>query len=244
MSLHQEYEQRLQNVYEFFLKPGDVAIDVGAHSGRHTSPMAKAVSGEYINGLVYAFEPMPNCITNLRHRLKVDKIPEDRVLINQLALSDSEGDVEFVVAVDRPEESGLRERVYNGPTRIEKIPVKMKCLDNIPISNAGSLAFLKIDCEGAELPVLKGGLRTVSTRRPVVGFEFGKSTYTAYGINPLDMFNYFHNMDYVMYDIKGKKLDSVQFVTSCEVGGLWDYVAIPKEKARIAKYAFNQDEQP
>jgi predicted methyltransferase len=50
-----DFEAVLRRVYESVLKPGDVAIDAGAHIGSHTFPMALTVGPE---GKVYAFEPI------------------------------------------------------------------------------------------------------------------------------------------------------------------------------------------
>ena len=35
-----DYEQMLETFYKGLLSPGDTCIDVGAHTGRHTLPMA------------------------------------------------------------------------------------------------------------------------------------------------------------------------------------------------------------
>jgi precorrin-6B methylase 2 len=50
------HEIGIQSVYEAVLQPGDTVIDGGAHSGKHTIPMAHAVGSA---GRVFAFEPSP-----------------------------------------------------------------------------------------------------------------------------------------------------------------------------------------
>jgi len=52
----------LEAVYTAALRDGDVAIDIGAHVGRHTLPMARAVG---VRGKVYAYEPLPSIYVNL-----------------------------------------------------------------------------------------------------------------------------------------------------------------------------------
>ena len=47
------YEERLQNFYQNILEKGDIVVDVGAHSGRHTIPLAFTVGPE---GKVITFE--------------------------------------------------------------------------------------------------------------------------------------------------------------------------------------------
>ena len=36
-----DYERIIQEVYEAVLRVGDTAVDIGAHLGRHTLPMAR-----------------------------------------------------------------------------------------------------------------------------------------------------------------------------------------------------------
>ena len=62
-----DFENRLQTIYQAFLTPGTAVIDVGAHVGRHTIPLAKTVGS---TGWVLAVEPLAECqqplLTNLR----------------------------------------------------------------------------------------------------------------------------------------------------------------------------------
>jgi len=54
MSILPDYELMLEQIYRAALRPGDIAVDIGAHEGRHTLPMARAVGP---SGSVFAFEP-------------------------------------------------------------------------------------------------------------------------------------------------------------------------------------------
>src|SRR5579871_1997744 len=55
--LPKQFDQGYVDVLREFLKPGDFAIDVGAHSGDTTLPMALAVGS---SGGVFALEPNPH----------------------------------------------------------------------------------------------------------------------------------------------------------------------------------------
>src|SRR5262245_57752598 len=52
-----EIPQSAVNALRMFVKPGDSAIDIGAHSGDTTLPMALAVGK---TGAVFALEPNPH----------------------------------------------------------------------------------------------------------------------------------------------------------------------------------------
>lgn len=57
------FESTVRTVYETILSPGDVAVDVGAHVGKHTLPMARLVAPE---GKIIAFEPIPEKFDKLK----------------------------------------------------------------------------------------------------------------------------------------------------------------------------------
>ena len=212
------FEERLQHLYTSLLKAGDCCIDIGAHTGRHSLPMSQAVGA---GGRVVAFEPNPPIAQRLRSRLQLLSVTN--VAVHETALSDEAGAAEFVVAVDLPEESGLRERsIYNGPTRTERVTVQLAQLDSLHLA---SPRFIKLDTEGAEYKVLMGARETVARWRPVVAFEFGQASYAAYGVDPDDVFEYFASLDYQIFSILGERLSQPEFAQASRLQRYWDYVA-------------------
>lgn len=216
------FEDRLQHLYMSLLRDGDFCIDIGAHTGRHALPMSCAVG----SGSVAAFEPNPPIAQRLRARLKTLAVPN--VTVHELALSDESGTAEFVVAVDRPEESGLKERVYNGPTRQEKVAVRLAQLDSLAL---GDPRFIKLDTEGAEYQVLLGARGTVARSRPVVAFEFGEQSYSAYGVDPNEVFAYFESLGYEVFSIHGERLQQATFTEASRIQSYWDYVACERAQS-------------
>jgi FkbM family methyltransferase len=222
------FEERLQHLYTSLLQVGDLCIDIGAHTGRHSLPMSRVVG---TTGRVVAFEPNPAIAQRLRARLKLLSV--GNVAVRETALSDEEGTAEFVIAVDLPEESGLRQRtIYNGPTRTETVTVQLARLDGLHLE---SPRFIKLDTEGAEYKVLVGARDTLARWRPVVAFEFGQASYAAYDVDPDDMFDYFASLDYEVFSILGDRLTKPQFAEASRVQRYWDYVACDRgASARIA----------
>jgi FkbM family methyltransferase len=228
-----DYEQQLQRFYEQILRLGDCAIDIGAHSGRHTLAMCKAVGSA---GRVVAYEPNPGPRDWLRMILERDGI--EGVTVHDCALSNAQGRAKFTVAVDRPEESGLRKRAhYNGPTGFAEIEVDVETLDSFKLPG---VRFIKIDVEGAELDVVKGAARTIAQSRPVVAFEFGPPGYAAYGVNPEEMYGFFEGLGYVLFSIMGARLNRARFLADLGVGVYWDFMAVPLELAEDAVSAFTR----
>lgn len=219
-----DFERIVQDVYEAILRPGDVAIDVGAHVGRHTLPMARCV-GE--RGKVIAVEPIEVCRAELEQRLATEGL-SSIVELAPVALSDHTGMASFVIAEEHLPHSGLQITPYPSPTTTSTIAVEVQTLDEL-CRDLDALHYIKLDAEGAELHILQGAMRCIERFRPVVGFEFGTQTNRAFGVEPADMAHFWALAGYRVYAITGQELDAVAFVQSAEERAIWDYVAVPEE---------------
>lgn len=226
-----DYEALLNRFYTRLLRPGQTAVDVGAHIGTHALPIAQALGPR---GHVFAFEPLPACRETLGQALAAaDPARSAPVELFPYALGNREGTTDYINAVDAPWLSGLHERIYDVPTRKEVLRLEVRKLDSLGL-DLRKLVYIKIDCEGGELDVLRGAAQTIAQHRPVISFEFGASSIGAYNITPRDMFDFHAANDYRIFDILGRPLDGDAFVASAEWQQVWDYIAIPAEKSRIA----------
>ena len=95
-----------------------------------------------------------------------------------------------------------------GPNRvIEQIRVSVDSLDRVLPQNQ-RIAFLKIDVEGGELGVMRGGCETIRASRPLVVFEAGKNSTGQYGVTPEELFCF------VTRELGMKPLLDLQQITS------------------------------
>jgi FkbM family methyltransferase len=138
--------------------PGKGFIDIGAHIGSivseviHRDPSIK----------LYAIEPMPEKIRHLRQRFPT-------VELHECALGDADGEVPFFVNTKQSGFSSLgKPSSFEG---VETIKVPLKRLDAL-ISSA-DIDVIKIDVEGAELGVFRGGDALIKRSRPTLMFESG-----------------------------------------------------------------------
>jgi len=152
------------------------------------------------------------------------------VVVQPFALADREGEDEFVVAVDIPAYSGLKTRIYDGPTRVERIRVDVRTLDGL-FAHADRLDYIKIDAEGGELGILRGATVLLERFAPVITFEFGANSLGSYGVTVEDMAEFWRDKRYMIYDILGRPLDSPRFAASAVTQEVWDYVALPEPRA-------------
>lgn len=164
---------------ERFVSPGSVCLDIGAHGGAWTYPMAKRVGDA---GSVHAFEVFPYYAKALERALWLRRIRN--VKVHSIGLGDADSD-HAITLVDESGEA-LTGRVHltaNGETPTEQVVVPIRKLDTI-MSQDPSLAqatFVKVDVEGAELAVFRGARQMLEVARPVIYCEIVDSYCRRYG---------------------------------------------------------------
>jgi FkbM family methyltransferase len=129
------------------------------------------------DGDLFAFEPLPHLAELLRRRFP-------RVHVHECALSDHTGAAAFQHVINDPAYSGLLRRIYDRPDpQIEEIVVRVDRMDNLVPPDC-DVAFIKIDVEGAEYHVMRGGIATIQRCRPIIVFEAGRKSTDCYGVGP------------------------------------------------------------
>ncbi|MFI5071363.1 MAG: FkbM family methyltransferase [Terriglobales bacterium] len=218
-----DFEQMLEDYYCEVLSPGDACIDVGAHVGRHTFPLARCVGS---SGKVFAFEPIPAIAAQLRAAIKAE-LDHHEIELRECALADTNGEVDFVLVREAPGYSGLLPRHYDSEVTTEIIRVNVQRLDDLA-SCLPPIRFIKIDCEGAELRVMRGAKKLLKRDRPIISFECGDASLESYNYDAGDIFDFLDGVGYAIRSIHRDSLDRGHFIMSCARQEYWDYIAIPK----------------
>ena len=146
------------------LSPGDGAVDVGANKGAYLHWMRQAVGP---NGVVYAFEPQPGLARYLE--LARQRLGWDNVTVREVALSDSAGRrVLHVPGWENSPGASLEKTEAASPAGDREVDVDT--LDR-QLEGVERIRFVKVDVEGHELAVFRGGVRLLSEQRPTLVFE-------------------------------------------------------------------------
>jgi FkbM family methyltransferase len=154
-------------------------VDIGCHLGDVLEPMLRFAP----NGMCFAFEPLPKLFEHLQSRFGTD----GRVKLFNLALSDIDGSEIFQHVVDAPAYSGFRStEAGREKGTVQTLNVKTARLDEI--LEGVHVDLVKIDVEGAEFQVLRGGLETIRRCKPYVLFEHQEHAAN-YGTKPEDIFD-------------------------------------------------------
>jgi FkbM family methyltransferase len=153
-----EFEPETVETIDRLVRPGDVALDVGANVGFVTLTLAVRV-GEA--GRVYAFEPTERAFQRLARNLSLNSFPQVRAL--RLGVSDREGRTQARIR------SSYRTDGIDSST---EQAISLVTLD-LWAAREGldRVDFIKIDTDGMEVQVFRGARATLERLRPGVFFE-------------------------------------------------------------------------
>lgn len=152
------------------IQKDQTVLDIGAHKAGYLYFMLDKVSS---NGKVYAFEPQSFLHNYLQNMKRI--FHWDNVVIEHLALSDEKGRLNLFMPLNE-----MRKKSSPGATIAEnkkseglifKEEVIVDTIDNYCAANNIAPDFIKIDVEGNELKVLKGGLNTINLYKPKILVE-------------------------------------------------------------------------
>jgi FkbM family methyltransferase len=139
-----------------YLRPGDVAVDVGANIGIFSMLMCAA------GARVIAFEPGSRSRSDFARALVHN--PSADVTMVPVALSNAPG--RMGLTMDREASNHL---TTDTGERVEDVEVMR--LDDYMSGHAADIVFVKIDAEGFDLEVLQGAEGLLGAQRPVLMVE-------------------------------------------------------------------------
>lgn len=206
------------------LGEGGVAIDVGANAGMYSTQFARYAAA------VHAFEPNPLCLRQLARALP------GRVTVHACALSDHAG--KATLRFD-PQNTGIgtieqANRLNNneGIKQIETAEVEIRMLDSFGFTDVG---LIKIDAEGHEEAVLRGGGETLARSRPSVLVEI-EERHNPGGLSRIRVL--FERMDYVATALDGESLRRLDLIeaegrrTLASAHGINNFIFLDRAKAK------------
>jgi FkbM family methyltransferase len=159
-------EAAMDTLYGRFIRPGDLAIDIGSHVGDRIASFRR------LGARVVALEPQPDCARVIRAIHGAD--PD--VTLVEAACGAHEGRLTLHVNSANPTVSTASPEFisaaggacgWEGQCWDSRIEVPVTTLDAL-IASHGAPAFVKIDVEGFEHEVLMG----LNEALPALSFEF------------------------------------------------------------------------
>ncbi len=157
-----DYESENYNFLKEQVKPGMHIIDIGAHIGLFSSVCSQLTGPD---GKIVCFEPTPGTFKLLQQTLKLNHC--SNVIPVQAAVSDKDGMATFYVSETAGCNSNslIKNKLGGGSQAYD---VMLVTLDSIINDHSLKPSLVKIDAEGAELDVLKGGITMFKKYKPIL----------------------------------------------------------------------------
>jgi len=174
----EKFEYPASSVLLQLIPHASVFLDIGSNIGYY-SLIAKALHPSLT---VYSFEPLPAAFRYLKKNCELNHF--NTVHCFPYALSDKEENADFFIRIN-PKFSFIQDHLYgdsslNGKTSVQeriKIPVQCKTLDRFAAEHFSPERFpdlIKMDTEGTEDKVIRGGIQTLHRYKPIIMCEIIK----------------------------------------------------------------------
>ena len=208
---------------ERFIEPGTDSIDVGVYRGVYSYEMSKYSKN------VHSFEPNPIIFEYINKNLK--KIINNIFLYNY-ALSNKNEVIDLKVPIrnDKYNRENFEEFYELGRATIhqentfkmyEKFQITSKKIDEFNFKN--NISFIKIDVEGHELEVIKGGEEIISKNKPILLVEI-EERYSQNKVS--DTINYINKLGYISHYYDNKILKKTSELNNLSLFN--NYIFLPE----------------
>lgn len=174
-----------------------VFLDIGANTGSFSllPTFNKKVS-------CYSFEPNPKTYSILKENIVLNDI-EDYTKAYNFGMWSSNKTLKLKVPINRGD-SGIA-TFGNNPTRIpgeyEVKDVSCITIDHFVGSSDLKLDAIKIDTEGSELAILKGGVNTLMSQLPLLLFEYDNKNTEQFGYDRDDIVALLESYGYNKFEV-------------------------------------------
>jgi FkbM family methyltransferase len=199
VELHRRWINWDKRVYLSFVRRGDVVLDVGANVGTHTVFLSHLVGQ---NGMVIAVEPVPRSFEQLQKTIR-RRARFPNVLPLRLAFGETTSTgAEAVIRVPGNDftQASLREQTVGSWERKEAVrryTVSLTTLDEqVRANSITRLDFVKIDVEGGELGVLRGGAEALTRFRPFLYCEVYERWSSTFGYSSAELLSFVRSLGY------------------------------------------------
>jgi FkbM family methyltransferase len=192
-SFREMYEPELLYLGQL-LSACDTFVDVGASYGLYTLVGASIVGQ---TGRVISFEPASRSSETLKRNIELNGLRN--VTLVRAALSDHEGRAKLYLHDDSSRNSlGALAELPHGCEEVQVLT-----LDDLMVEpNLGRLKAIKMDVEGAEEMVLRGGEELLAQFRPAVIFEINPGAAMRLDLSPTGAWDILARLGYLFYRIE------------------------------------------
>ena len=166
--------------------------DIGANAGFYA--ISVGVTNPDCN--VWAFECNPEIRGYLLRNIQLNGLSQ--IHVRPEGVSDFPSEAELFVPAFTGSGGGSLRDLHPDEGEAKRFTVSLITLDSLELKN---LDLMKVDVEGAELGVVRGGLMTINLSKPTIFVELLRKWMKPFGSAPSDVFELLSKMGYVLFEI-------------------------------------------
>jgi len=184
-----------------FLREEDLFVDIGANIGSYT-----VLAAAHVGADVIAIEPVPDTFKKLKANISVNSIHKKVNPLN-IALGAVKGEVRFTTDLDTVNHVATQQ-----DRNTQLVPIDL--LDELLIDSDKKPSLIKVDVEGFELEVVKGGLKTLDNKQVKALIMELNGSGKRYGISESEIVDILESKGFksYSYDCKLRVLSEVSNV--------------------------------
>ena len=226
------FEQSLVDKLRKYIRPGDTVIDIGAHCGDFTLPLALATGA---SGIVFAWEPNPYVYSVLEKNASLNRSKTNIVPV-QAAAASTNGFLEFHYSdpgfCNGGSFDGISRWKHGHPYRLT-VPARRVTdwLTQRHPERLSRVSFIKIDAEGFDLEVLRSIEAIIRQQHPYLHVEMNQHLSKE---RRLEMWRFLNQLGYDIYHTEGGYgVEPGVSIAEADVmkWSHYDVMALPKPRA-------------
>lgn len=239
MFLFGQFQKHVSHNKYLSLPQDGIIFDVGANSGIMSLQFAELVPA----GKVYSFEPTFYAFSKLKRNIELNPGLAKRIVAVQSFVSSSTSEKPDIKAYASwkvgGKVEGIRHRVHGGVEKSAEGTAAVSLDDFCERERIERLDFIKIDTDGHELEVLKGGKKVIDKFNPPIIFELGIYAMNERGIDFSDYLEFFDSLTYSLFNSKNfRKINTHNYRKYIPLNGAIDILAVSDARSIKRKIPF------
>jgi FkbM family methyltransferase len=194
------FESETAKSLETLVQPGAIVLDIGANIGAHTLPLARLVGPK---GKVYAFEPTDYAFGKLKRNIELNPELAPRLVAKQIRLTNPEAaDPGEIYSSWKVTGQEARHKKHLGIAKSISGARAMSLDEYWETAGEPKIEFIKIDVDGFEVDVIRGGQGMLKKCRAPICMELSPYVLEERGSSFAELFGVLRECGYQLVDLK------------------------------------------
>lgn len=200
------FEPEIVRAYSKLLSNGSIVLDIGANIGAHTLPLSSCVQP---NGQIFAIEPTDFAFSKLKKNVvRNPSLSASIVLSQSMFVPSKEYKLSEFIYSSWPLSGGGTnlDPDHCGALKSTSGANVVTLDDYVELNGIARVDLIKLDVDGNELNVIKGGLSTLHSCKPFIIMEFAPFVFKNCMTTFDEIVDLLSGLGYVFYKLSDLKV--------------------------------------